>query len=606
MMADITSVGGIKFGTELNQTYVIDAAIGVGGMGEVFKGHNIQTGDPVAIKVVLPEFARDEMILELFRKEARILSHLSHEAIVRYHVFTLDRVIGRPYLAMEFADGPSLADKLKTGPLSEDDVAHLQKRLADGLQKAHEAGVIHRDMSPDNVILADGEVKKAKIIDFGIARSANVGGATLLGGSFAGKYNYVSPEQLGLFGADVTPKSDIYSLALVLAAALLGKPINMGGSQVEVIEKRRVVPDLSGIPARFQALLTAMLQPDPAARPQSIAEVRDWSINRSRRAVAPEDATVFGKPMTAAQAKPEPAVAPSYSPAVEHTAQSEPKFPVPLAIVGALAAVVALGVLGGMFIIDRGGEQQQAATTTSQPQPEKPPDPPKQAEVKLPPPPITESKSAALAEFVQTFDAGPCFFAMPQEIGATSAQISAFSDDGARAASLITVFQEQAGFEPTVTHKQIAAAQCQMIEALRKLNAKGAQPLRLVMANEGGTASIDGQKKILEAEISNIGPRSIAVMVVTQDGGVLNLLWKSDKTLVMENDTLRIKLPLQANKPSASGEAQPVLLVAIASPRNLFSVTGRQQYAATAMVPELLREAENLTDVSSAVGYFRY
>ncbi len=272
-----TSAVGI--GTELNQTYRIDSLIGVGGMGEVFKGFNIQTGDPVAIKIVLPEFARDDMILDLFRKEARILNHLAHDAIVRYYVFSIDGVIGRPYLAMEFVDGQSLAERTKTLPLAADDFTYLLKRLADGLDRAHEAGVIHRDMSPDNVILPGGLVKNAKIIDFGIARSANVGGATLLGGSFAGKYNYVSPEQLGLFGGEVTPKSDIYSLALVMAAALRGKPLDMNGSQVEVIDKRRSVPELAEIPKQFHDVLTAMLQPDPAARPANMAAVRDWIDN---------------------------------------------------------------------------------------------------------------------------------------------------------------------------------------------------------------------------------------------------------------------------------------------------------------------------------------
>ena len=97
-----------------------------------------------------------------------------------------------------------------------------------------------------------------------------------MGGSFAGKYNYVSPEQLGLFGGDVTPKSDIYSLALVMAAALRGKPLDMSGSQVDVIEKRRTVPNLAGVPKQFHPVLTAMLQPDPAARPENMAAVRDW------------------------------------------------------------------------------------------------------------------------------------------------------------------------------------------------------------------------------------------------------------------------------------------------------------------------------------------
>ena len=276
----ITKATTVEIGTELNQTYKIDALLGVGGMGEVFKGHNLQTGDPVAIKVVLPEFARDEMIYELFRKEARVLNHLNHDAIVRYYVFSLDRVIGRPYLAMEYVDGPSLAVQIKKNPLPPELFFSLLSRLADGLHRAHEAGVIHRDISPDNVILPDGLVEKAKIIDFGIARSANVGGGTLLGGSFAGKYSYVSPEQLGLYGGEVTPKSDIYSLGLMMAAAVRGEPINMSGSQVEVIEKRRTVPQLSGIgiPKQFHAVLTAMLQPDPADRPESMAAVRDWDV----------------------------------------------------------------------------------------------------------------------------------------------------------------------------------------------------------------------------------------------------------------------------------------------------------------------------------------
>ncbi|HUF44427.1 MAG TPA: serine/threonine-protein kinase, partial [Aestuariivirgaceae bacterium] len=264
-------------GTQLNNMFEIDELVTAGGMGEVYRGHNIQTKDPVAIKIVLPEFAEDEMILELFRKEARILNHLHHEAIVRYYVFSIDAALKLPFLAMEFVDGPSLAERIKQGPLDTASVVTLQRHLADGLEKAHQAGVIHRDIAPDNIILPDGRVDRAKIIDFGIARSAAVGGGTLLGGQFAGKYGFVSPEQLGLFGGDVTNRSDIYSLGLVLAACVLGRPLNMSGSQVEVIEKRRAVPDLTGIEPPLRDLIEAMLQPDPQDRPQSMAEVADWS-----------------------------------------------------------------------------------------------------------------------------------------------------------------------------------------------------------------------------------------------------------------------------------------------------------------------------------------
>jgi eukaryotic-like serine/threonine-protein kinase len=270
------STQNVPQGTQLNNMFEIDQLITAGGMGEVYRGHNIQTHDPVAIKIVLPEFAQDDLILELFRKEARILNHLHHEAIVRYYVFSIDATLGLPFLVMEFVDGPSLAERIKAGPFDTASVATLQRHLADGLEKAHQAGVIHRDIAPDNVILPEGRVDRAKIIDFGIARSAAAGGGTLLGGQFAGKYNFVSPEQLGLFDGNVTNRSDIYSLGLVLAACALGRPLDMSGSQVAVIEKRRSVPDLTGIEPRLRKLIEAMLQPDPQDRPQSMAEVADW------------------------------------------------------------------------------------------------------------------------------------------------------------------------------------------------------------------------------------------------------------------------------------------------------------------------------------------
>lgn len=285
----IVSADAVQPGTQLNGIYEIDSRIAAGGMGEVYRGHNIQTGDPVAIKIVLPEFARDQNILALFRKEASILNHLSHDAIVRYHVFSIDPGIARPYLAMEFVDGPSLADWIEArGPLDPQEARKMLGRIAAGLALAHQAGIIHRDVSPDNIILQGGRVERAKLIDFGIARSANIGGGTLLGGKFAGKYNFVSPEQLGLFGGEVTERSDIYSLGLVLAAALRGVPLDMSGSQVEVIEKRRTVPDLLGIDPGLQPLLDAMLQPDPDARPQSAQEIVDWLRLTSGRSVPPD------------------------------------------------------------------------------------------------------------------------------------------------------------------------------------------------------------------------------------------------------------------------------------------------------------------------------
>jgi serine/threonine protein kinase len=347
-------------GTQLSGIYELDERIASGGMGEVWRGHNIQTGDKVAIKIVLPEFARDPTILGLFRKEASILNHLSHDAIVRYHVFTIDPGIQRPYLAMEFVDGDALYDIIKRGPMGAEDVRRLCQRLAMGLTAVHEAGAIHRDLSPDNVILPGGRVDRAKIIDFGIARSSHVGGETLIGGKFAGKYNYVSPEQLGLNGGEVSDKSDIYSLGLVIAAALLGKPLEMSGSQLDIVEKRRTVPDLSEIDPAFRPVIEAMLQPTPRDRPTS-AELADMTrpsafgveVSQPPRTIAAgstpgERATSFvahRRPDLAAS-RPAAAPAPRTSPVSKTPATSGGSRNI--IIGGAVAALVAV-VAGAYF-----------------------------------------------------------------------------------------------------------------------------------------------------------------------------------------------------------------------------------------------------------------
>jgi len=159
-------------------------------------------------------------------------------------------------------------------------------RVADGLALAHKASVVHRDLSPDNIILQNGEVGQPKIIDFGIARSATVGGGTLIGGNFAGKYNFVSPEQLGIKNRQVTVRSDIYSLGLVIAAALRGEALDMGGSHVDVIDKRRAVPDVSDVEPSLRPLVESMLQPDPDDRPES-AQVAEWLRATAAKSIPP-------------------------------------------------------------------------------------------------------------------------------------------------------------------------------------------------------------------------------------------------------------------------------------------------------------------------------
>ncbi len=263
----------VTSGTLIMGTYEIEKLINSGGMGEVYRGRNIHNDEPVAIKIVLPSLAHDPKIVALFQKESTTLSRLSHEAIVRYHVFTVDPTIGRPCMVMEFVSGTSMSDRIEQGPMPVDDVRVMLRRVASGLDKAHRAGVVHRDLSPDNVILEDGHVEHAKLIDFGIAKSTALGAGTLLQGQFAGKFNWVSPEQLGAFGGVVDGRSDIYSLALVTAAASKGAVLPMGASIVDAVGKRSGVPDLSGVDEALVPLLSWMLQPDPALRPDSMAKV---------------------------------------------------------------------------------------------------------------------------------------------------------------------------------------------------------------------------------------------------------------------------------------------------------------------------------------------
>lgn len=263
----------VTSGTLIMGTYEIEKLINSGGMGEVYRGRNIHNDEPVAIKIVLPSLAHDPKIVALFQKESTTLSRLSHEAIVRYHVFTVDPTIGRPCMVMEFVSGTSMSDRIEQGPMPVDDVRVMLRRVASGLDKAHRAGVVHRDLSPDNVILEEGHVEHAKLIDFGIAKSTALGAGTLLQGQFAGKFNWVSPEQLGAFGGVVDGRSDIYSLALVTAAASKGAVLPMGASIVDAVGKRSGVPDLTGVDEGLVPLLSWMLQPDPALRPDSMAKV---------------------------------------------------------------------------------------------------------------------------------------------------------------------------------------------------------------------------------------------------------------------------------------------------------------------------------------------
>ena len=236
-------------------------------MGEVYEGVNVNAEDDrVAIKVMLPHLAADPLVQAMFSKEAKTLTRLRHPGLVQYRLLGREPVLGVTYIVTEFVDGVNLSDVLKTLEATPEDQITLLKRLAAALGAAHELDAVHRDISPDNVLLDGGQLKNAKIIDFGIAKDLDAGAKTIVGDGFAGKLGYVAPEQLGSYGRSVGGWSDVYSLALVMLAVAQKKDVDMGGSLADAFDKRKEVPDLSAAPEKLRPILAKMLQPDPANR----------------------------------------------------------------------------------------------------------------------------------------------------------------------------------------------------------------------------------------------------------------------------------------------------------------------------------------------------
>lgn len=256
----------IQPGDVLNHMFVVRRFLARGGMGEVFEGANLATDERVAIKVMLPALAADPNVITLFKREAQTLTRLHHEAVVQYRVLAMEPELGVLYIVTEYIDGTSLSDMLAT--LNPDPAAlgALLRRLASGLAAAHRLGAIHRDVAPDNVLLGGGDLKRAKLIDFGIAKDLDPGTATIVGDGFAGKLGYVAPEQLGDFDRALGPWTDVYSLGLLILAVARGADLGLGGTLVDAVDKRRAGLDLSAVPLPLRGVVERMVRPEPAQR----------------------------------------------------------------------------------------------------------------------------------------------------------------------------------------------------------------------------------------------------------------------------------------------------------------------------------------------------
>jgi eukaryotic-like serine/threonine-protein kinase len=263
----------VGIGDILNGIFQIKRFIASGGMGEVFEGVNINTDEVVAIKIMAPAFAQDATVEAMFRNEARILTKLAHPALVQYRVLAREPSLNLLYIVMDYIDGVSLSDVIDSIGATTNEIIALTRRLATGLRAAHKLGAIHRDLSPDNILLERGRLERARIVDFGIAKNLNPAEGLVTIEGFSGKIGFAAPEQLGDFGGSVGPWTDVYGLGLMILSLSLGRKFNFGSVAEEAIARRRAPIDLSLVQPELRPLLQAMLVADPASRLRSMDAV---------------------------------------------------------------------------------------------------------------------------------------------------------------------------------------------------------------------------------------------------------------------------------------------------------------------------------------------
>ena len=256
----------IEPGTVYGTRYVLDERIAIGGMGEVWKATDQVLGRTVAIKLLSANLASQPGFAERFREEARHTALLGHPNIAAVYDYGEDG--GASWLVMEYVEGEPLSQILREqGPQSPRRTAMIIGQCAEALQAAHEAGVIHRDVKPANILVRpDGVVK---LTDFGIARAKDAAPMTRTG-EVMGTAQYISPEQA--MGKPVSGSSDIYSLGCVAYELLTGqRPFDEGSPVATAMAHvHKAAPALpASVPAAMATVIASCLAKEPAQRPAS-------------------------------------------------------------------------------------------------------------------------------------------------------------------------------------------------------------------------------------------------------------------------------------------------------------------------------------------------
>ncbi len=306
--------------TVINDRYEVHKRIGRGGMADVFSARDLLLDRQVAIKVLFPEFATDDNFVERFRREAQSAANLSHPNIV--NVYDWGKYEGTYFIAMEEVQGRTLADVLKTnGQLTSKQAAEIASEVAAALGFAHEKGTAHRDIKPANILI--GKNGQVKVADFGIARAMNAPTESNLTqvGSVMGTATYFSPEQAQ--GAQPDPRSDLYSLGIVMYEMVAGRAPFTGDNPVSIAYKQvhdapqPLVQIVADVPKAYEAMVAKLLAKDPKVRYPSAGALRD-DLRRFRndepvqalvaaatkaRPVAPVDAPTAGAAYAATMAQ---------------------------------------------------------------------------------------------------------------------------------------------------------------------------------------------------------------------------------------------------------------------------------------------------------------
>ena len=264
--------------TVLNDRYEIQQRIGRGGMADVLLARDLLLDRPVAIKVLFAEFATDPNFVERFRREAQSAAALNHPNIVS--VYDWGKYGGTYFIAMEYIEGRTLADIVRAnGRVSPVQAAEIASEVSAALAFAHRNGVVHRDIKPANILI--GSSGQVKVADFGIARAMNSAADSNLTqvGLVMGTATYFSPEQAQ--GAQPDPRSDLYSLGIVMYEMVGGRPPFAGDNPVAIAYKQvhenpqplnQIAPD---VPRPFEAIVAKLLAKNPAVRYPDGDSLRD-------------------------------------------------------------------------------------------------------------------------------------------------------------------------------------------------------------------------------------------------------------------------------------------------------------------------------------------